>query len=310
MPLKSRVIPPSIPITPRPRQSSRVRADAPAFSTDAPAFSTDAPAFSTDAPAFSTDAPAFTRWECHHHPTHPPRSYSAAESMGRLPTAAFRGRHETGDASCRRDPPRGGCGLGARRCESLSWTRPRSRVHDPYSQGTPQSAAPLGCGVQPLRGKELGSQSDLAVLWNRLRNCNRLKHNRPFTFPGRRNAAAKPVLSLPPRRFRCTAVCVSMIIIPARTPFRNGGIRGDAYNPIEVSCHHIESFSDWFVAISSSRFSNRLTNLTSPPTECSFSRLRCEPTVLHEHIIAPTHGRCSPSAPVGSTDCQRRHAQG
>ena len=52
------------------------------------------------------DAPAFTRWECHHHPTHPPRWYSAAESKDQLPAAAFRGRHDTGAASCLRDPPR------------------------------------------------------------------------------------------------------------------------------------------------------------------------------------------------------------
>ena len=42
----------------------------------------------------------------------------------------------------------------------------------------------LGCGVQPLRGKEMGSQRELAHQRNRFRNCYRLRLTRPFTFPG------------------------------------------------------------------------------------------------------------------------------
>jgi FAD:protein FMN transferase len=53
----------------------------------------------------------------------------------------------------------------------------------PVSQGGAAAPPTLGCGVQPLRGKETGSQCELAPRQNRFRNYDRLSLAQPFTFP-------------------------------------------------------------------------------------------------------------------------------
>jgi hypothetical protein len=56
----------------------------------------------------------------------------------------------------------------------------------PVSQGGAAAPLTLGCGVQPLRGKETASPCELAHQRNRFRNYDRLNLIRSFTFPGRR----------------------------------------------------------------------------------------------------------------------------
>ena len=65
-------------------------------------------------------------------------------------------------------------------CETPSGYLPE---HPPITQGAPRSAATLGCGVQPLRGKETGRQCELAHQRNKCRNHNQDSLPEPFTSP-------------------------------------------------------------------------------------------------------------------------------
>jgi hypothetical protein len=108
------------------------------------------------------DAPAFTRREFHHHPTYPPSKNSAAESKGISSNAAFRGRNGTGVALCRRGRASGCCGLGERRYESWSWTRPPIGGR-PYSRGSAaKRGSPLAMDGRPSRPKKAGESRGLS----------------------------------------------------------------------------------------------------------------------------------------------------
>ena len=85
----------------------------------------------------------------------PPRSEAATERTLHSP---------------RRGQPRVCCGLGERRCESLSWTRPRT-CGRPYSRGSAaKRGSPRAMHGRPSRPKKSGDQK----MPPRLRRCPRV----------------------------------------------------------------------------------------------------------------------------------------